>query len=650
LTQWALWLVPGAPLVAAVLIALVGPIRLKGRSHWPCILGIGLAFVASLWLLLSGAATSTADGVATGATYPWIDIGGLDVAVTLRCDAMTAVMLTTVTFVSLLVAVYASGYMHHDPGYPRFFAEVSLFVFSMCMLVLAQSFLVLFVFWEAVGLCSYLLVGFWFGRPAAAAAAKKAFVVNRVGDLGFLIGLFLMWKTFGSLSFDAVLFDQAAIARIAGEQPGTLALICLLLFIGAMGKSAQAPLHVWLPDAMEGPTPVSALIHAATMVTAGVYLVARATPLFVHAPQVQLAVGCVGGVTATMAALIALTQTDLKRVLAWSTVSQLGYMFLALGAGAAGEEAAAFAVMAAMFHLVTHAFFKAVLFLGAGSVMHAMGDVIDMRRFGGLRRIMPQTHWTFLCGTAALAGFPVLAGFWSKDEILVALKHAATDSPYPAAFGALLIAAVLTAVLTAFYSFRAYFLTFWGPEVVPPEAGHHAHESPPSMTVPLMVLGVLALGAGLAIGPTGLFAHYLEHTRSLPEAEPHHLDWLVMAMGTVAALVGIGVAGVMYAGKRTLPATLARAAGPLYGFSQNRFYIDELLTWIVVMPLWVVGRLGVFFDRSAIDGLLDVIAAIPRRLGWALRPLQNGRAPSYAMMMLIGLTASLIFLVVLGSY
>ncbi len=629
-----------------MLIALLGPVQLKGKSHWPCILGIGLALVSSLALLLSGAASEVV--VAPG--FSWIQIGSLDVTVSLRCDAMTAVMLCTVTFVSLLVAIYSSGYMHHDPGYPRFFAEFSLFVFSMVMLVLARNFLVLFVFWEAVGLCSYLLIGFWYSRPSAAAAAKKAFVVNRIGDFGLLCGLFLMWKTFGSLSFDDVLFNAEAIRLVAESQPENLKLICLLLFLGAMGKSAQFPLHVWLPDAMEGPTPVSALIHAATMVTAGVYLVARSTPLFIHAPEVQLGVACIGGLTAIIAALIALTQYDLKRVLAWSTVSQLGYMFLALGAGAAGEHAATFAVTAAMFHLVTHAFFKAVLFLGAGSVMHAMGDVIDMRKFGGLRRLMPRTHWTFLCGTAALAGAPLLAGFWSKDEVLVALKHASQgNGPYATYFFGLLIAALLTAVLTAFYSFRAYFLTFWGAEVIPPEAGHHAHESPSSMTVPLMILGVLAVASGLILGPTGLFPHYLEHTTGLPEAGEHHLDWTIMAGGTIAALAGIFVSWLMYAGTRSVPAQLAKISGPLYGFSQNRFYVDELFAWLIVRPLKALGQIGLLVDRYVIDGLLDLIAAIPRGIGFVLRPLQNGRVPSYAILMLTGLTACLIFLIVLDS-
>ena len=355
------------------------------------------------------------------AQYEWIRIGDLNVSIRLTADAMGAIMLSMVTLVSLLVAIYSAGYMRGDPGYPRFFAEVSLFVFAMCMLVLASNFLVLFVFWEGVGLCSYLLIGFWFRRPSAAAAARKAFLVNRIGDFGFLLGVFLIWVTFGTVNYQGVFENQGFLEQVARDCPGRLELICLLLFLGAVGKSAQFPLHVWLPDAMEGPSPVSALIHAATMVTAGVYMVARCTPLFVHAPLAQLVVAGIGAFTALMAALIALTQNDLKRVLAYSTVSQLGYMFLALGCAAADKHVVTLAVTAAMFHLFTHAFFKALLFLSAGSVMHSMGDVIDMRRFGGLRRVLPMTHLTFLCGAAALAGVPLLSGFWSKDEILAAV-------------------------------------------------------------------------------------------------------------------------------------------------------------------------------------------------------------------------------------
>jgi NADH-quinone oxidoreductase subunit L len=423
-----LWLIPVAPLAAAVIAAVFGPKVLGQRSHLPCWFGLAVAMVCAYVTLFSlvpagfGEHGST-PVIATG--YQLMDVGGMDVRVDIRADAMTAIMLAMVTTVSLLVAVFAAGYMHGDAGYARFFAEFSLFVFSMCMLVLASNFILLFVFWEGVGLCSYLLIGFWYQRPSAAAAAKKAFVVNRIGDFGFIMGVFLIWTTFHSVDFATVLGNPEQIAQLAAAQPGRITLICLLLFLGACGKSAQFPLHVWLPDAMEGPTPVSALIHAATMVTAGVYMVARCTPLFMHSATAQMVVSGIGAVTALIAALTAITQNDLKRVLAYSTVSQLGYMFMALGAAAAGAEATTFAVTAGMFHLFTHAFFKALLFLAAGSVMHAMGDVIDMQRFGGLRRALPITHWTFLCGAAALAGVPLLSGFWSKDEILASLYTAA---------------------------------------------------------------------------------------------------------------------------------------------------------------------------------------------------------------------------------
>ncbi|HEX3600202.1 MAG TPA: NADH-quinone oxidoreductase subunit L, partial [Lacipirellulaceae bacterium] len=427
-----MWLIPLAPLTAAIVTAFLGPRGMREKSHLPCWFGLAVAAVCAYVLLLNvRAGFSEHENTAIVAPgYQWIDVGNMDIHMNLRADAITAMMLSMVTAVSLLVSVFAAGYMHGDPGYPRFFACFSLFVFSMCMLVMSSSFLQLFVFWEGVGLCSYLLVGFWYQKPSAAAAAKKAFVVNRIGDFGFLIGIFLIWTTFHSLDFATVLGHPDQIAQIAAAQPGRITGICLLLLLGAMGKSAQFPLHVWLPDAMEGPTPVSALIHAATMVTAGVYVIARCTPLYVQSPTAQVIVSSVGGITALIAALIALTQFDLKRVLAYSTVSQLGYMFMALGAGSAGGDSATLATSAGMFHLYTHAFFKALLFISAGSVMHSMGDVIDMRRFSGLRRALPTTHWTFLCGAVALAGLPVFSGFWSKDEILAVLYHTSQSGPH----------------------------------------------------------------------------------------------------------------------------------------------------------------------------------------------------------------------------
>ncbi|HVJ87366.1 MAG TPA: NADH-quinone oxidoreductase subunit L [Caulifigura sp.] len=652
-----MWLIPGAPLLAATLIALLGKKLLKGQSHWLCWLGIATAFGSALVLLNSITPQGfVEDGVskpmiATG--FEWINVGFLNVRIDLRADAITSIMLAMVTGVSLLVAMFASGYMHHDPGYPRFFAAFSLFVFSMCMLVLAGSFLMLFVFWEAVGLCSYLLIGFWFRKPSAAAAAKKAFVVNRIGDLGLLVAMFLIWTSFGSLSFDTVLNPASSEWKIIVNQlrdDGTLTAICLCLFLGAMGKSAQFPLHVWLPDAMEGPTPVSALIHAATMVTAGVYLVARSTPLFVFSPFAQAVVSTIGAITALIAALTALTQFDLKRVMAYSTVSQLGYMFMALGAAAAGPEYTAFAVTAAMFHLFTHAFFKALLFLASGSVMHAMGDVIDMRYFSGLRKALPITHATFLVGALALAGIPPLAGFFSKDDILAALSNAMTHSEYKLLFTVIFGSAVFTAFLTAFYTFRAYFMTFWGPEKFPPEAGAHPHEATPIMAFPLGMLALFAAGIGLVAGPmTHWFSEYLSHTvvsDAIMVTKDHpHLHWGLMIFSALVGIAGVFVAWQMYVKNPELAAKAKAASGPGYELSQNKFYFDELFLAIIVKPLRKLASLCVLFDRVVIDGIVDGAGLIPRLLSWAPRPMHAGVVGGYAYVMLLGLIVGVLFVV-----
>jgi NADH-quinone oxidoreductase subunit L len=629
-------------LAAAIVIALLGPKKLGQSSHLPC--WIGLALSAACALVLWGSIVpgkfvehSSTAVLATG--FRWLDIGGMAIDVNLRADAISALMLTMVTTVSTLVAIFAAGYMHGDPGYPRFFAAFSLFVFSMVMLVLSPNFVQLFVFWEGVGVCSYLLIGFWYRKPAAAAAAKKAFVVNRIGDFGFLTAIFLIWTKFGTLDFEQVL-NADRIAEIAAANPGTIATICLLLLLGAAGKSAQFPLHVWLPDAMEGPTPVSALIHAATMVTAGVYLVARCTPLFLAAPDVHVLVSCVGAVTALLAALIALTQYDLKRVLAYSTVSQLGYMFMALGAAAGGEngELATPAVTAGMFHLFTHGFFKALLFLAAGSVMHSMGDVIDMRRFSGLRKALPITHWTFLAGAAALAGFPLLAGFWSKDEILAVLSHASHHPEHGAAFRLVFWIATITAFLTAFYTFRAYFMTFWGSEVFPPEAGHHPHDAPPVMGWPLRLLAVAAIGIGAVAGGTHAFGHYLEHAPSLPRVEGEHgFDLGLMTMSSLVALAGIALAWKTYGGvKRPAP---PRSGWPqiVYDLSLNKFYLDELFYAVLVGPLRQLAHACVWFDNNVIDRTVDLVGAIPRWISTVPRHIQQGIVPSYALMMWAGL-------------
>ncbi len=658
MTEWlhdnVLWVIPAAPLAACLWIVLFQQSFRRAYAHRPVVLALTISFLASLYLMgvvlpeqFGGADAHEGHGAhAAGVTYNvynWINVGALEVDITLRADAMSALMLAMVTSVSLLVAIFASSYMHGDPGYPRFFASIALFVFSMCMLVLASNFLMLFVFWEAVGLCSYLLIGFWYSKPSAAAAAKKAFVVNRIGDFGFLLAVFLIWKTFDTLSFEKILIDPYWIKTIVTTQPEVLTIICLLLFIGAVGKSAQFPLHVWLPDAMEGPTPVSALIHAATMVTAGVYLVARCTPLFVHAPYAQKWVAGIGAATALIAAITALTQYDLKRVLAYSTVSQLGFMFMSLGAAAGNKELAVPAVTFAMFHMFTHAYFKAVLFLSAGSVMHSMGDVIDMRRFGGLRKVLPVTHFAFLAGALALAGFPLFSGFWSKDEILSVLNLARHEGPYDQFFTIICGVALLSSLLTAFYTFRAYFMTFHGEERFPEEAGHHPHDAPPAMAWPLFILALAAIGIGFVTGPTHWYAGYLHHTPNLPHAEEHAPDYFMMAVSSVIAIVGIGVAYAMYGGSRSMVESWRRAAGPLFAWSQQGLYLDAIYLALFVRPLRGLSEASEFFDRLIIDKLVDAVGMIPGLIGSLFRPLQNGLVQHYAAIMLIGVLASLIF-------
>ena len=665
--DWAAALIPLFPLLACLVTVLFGAKVLREKSHWPAILGCGASFLSAITLLYFVSSDEYfPQPFRTIPIYTWMHLTGsdpaspvLDISIALRVDSLSATMLAMVTFISTLVAIYASGYMHGERGYWRFFAAVSLFVFSMIGLVLSANFLQLFVFWEAVGLCSYLLIGFWYEKPEAAKAGMKAFLTNRVGDFGFAAGVFLIWTTFGQVDFDAVLDNPHAIAALLASDPGRLTLICLCLFTGAVGKSAQFPLHVWLPDAMEGPTPVSALIHAATMVTAGVYMVARCTPLFMASPTAQLVVGCIGGFTALLAALIALTQNDLKRVLAYSTVSQLGYMFLGLGTGLV------MGVSGAMFHLITHAFFKALLFLGAGSVMHAMGGVIDMRQFRGLKRVMPQTYWTFLIGALALSGSPFplpFSGFWSKDTILAAVYEASHSGGHEAAhavstaslFGlpAQMLYTILfwmgsfTALLTAFYTFRAFFLTFHGPEKIPHEAGHHAHESPPAMCIPLWILAVGAAVLGAALGHlTGFFDSYL--SRTVDGAAAHHeANWFVIGLSSVVALVGIIAAWMMYSVPSNLPGKLAAAFGPLTRLSQNKFYIDEVYAWFLILPLRGVAQLSRFFDWFVIDGaLVNGISKLPGGLlGRLIRPVQNGLVQFYAVSMMLMLLVMLLAL------
>ncbi len=659
------WLVPFFP-VAGALVAALGARRLKADAHIPVIAGIALAFLVSLFLLFAAGADATTE------VMPWLSVSDLEVPITFRVDGLTTMMLSMVTLVSGLVAVFARGYMAGDPGYPRFFALIGLFVFSMTGLVLSDNYLLTYVFWEGVGVCSYLLIGYWHTRPTAAAAAIKAFLVNRIGDVGFAIAIFWMWSIAPAhdLSYGTILSEKT----LAGIPPVTIAGIAVLLVWAATAKSAQVPLYVWLPDAMEGPTPVSALIHAATMVTAGVYLLARSMPLFVHAPGIQLLIAVIGCATALLSAAIAVTQTDLKRVLAYSTISQLGYMFMALGAGVG--SAAQLAVVAAMFHLFTHAFFKALLFLAAGSVMHAMGDVIDMRRFRGLRFRLPYTCWTFAVGGLALAGVFPLAGFFSKDEILLALRTAVHEGHafgWGWIYGLIYWIAVFTAFLTAFYTGRAFFMTFFGPEKLPspddPEAppadaatahaasephaeggGHdnHAHghgshvgqESSPVMTYPLLALaactaliGLVCLLAAPFAGTTGWFEHHLQATLSFESlGNGHHgFDWSTAFVSTVSALLGLGLSYLMYAAPSPVPARLAERFRPLYDASVHKFRVDEIYGAVFVQTTRGLAIVCEFLDDYIVNRLVIGVAKLPRIFGRdILAPYQNGLLQFYA--------------------
>jgi NADH-quinone oxidoreductase subunit L len=717
MTETLLILIPALPLCAAVVTACLGP-WLKTRSHWPVVIAMVLAFLSSLMLLKEvnsdaefGSHAATAPGhigyEKTFTLWSWADVQdaypesvslgspadrevtrskrvmptapaalpvsgttpNFSIAVTLRADSLTAMMLSMVTFISTLVAIYSIGYMHGDRGYWRFFSYIGLFVFSMTMLVSVSNFVLLYVFWEAVGLCSYLLVGFWYEKPAAVAAGKKAFLVNRIGDFGFALGLFLIWTTYGTLDFHDTPAPVAAAGQIeaagpaAVYPPGVLGqsrlaipngggyvggavgtAICLLLLAGACGKSAQFPLYVWLPDAMEGPTPVSALIHAATMVTAGVYMIARCTPLFAAAPQAQHMVALVGCFTALLAGLIAITQNDLKRVLAYSTISQLGYMFLSLGIGWLPG------IIFGMFHLFTHAFFKALLFLGAGSVMHGMGGVVDMRRIGGLRRIMPVTCFTFLIGCLALSGLWPFAGFWSKDGILATVFERGQAGGTAHVFGirwltdalfhqALYWVGLATALLTALYTFRAFFATFYGPQRIPEEAGHHAHESPRTMTIPLMILAVCAAVVGFAfVSSFGDFLRLAPSLAKMPAVEENPaIHSQVAVTSTLVALAGIGIAAFFYLGDRSQVNLLARVLRPFYRLSYGKFFVDPVYDWLVVKPFRALAWICYFLDRHLIDGLVNLLGAIPPLIGSALRSLQNGVVQFYAMAMILGL-------------
>lgn len=586
----------------------------------------------------------------------WIESGGLEASWALRIDTLTVVMLVVVNTVSALVHIYSIGYMHHDPNRPRFFAYLSLFTFAMLMLVTADNLVQMFFGWEGVGLASYLLIGFWYKKPSANAAAIKAFVVNRVGDFGFALGIFGVFVLFGSVNLGTIFANAATFIPAEGAPQGgavltflgyaldkqaAMTIVCLLLFMGAMGKSAQVPLHTWLPDAMEGPTPVSALIHAATMVTAGVFMLARLSPLFELSHSALTVVTFIGAFTAFFAATVGLVQNDIKRVIAYSTCSQLGYMFVALGVGAYG---------AAIFHLFTHAFFKALLFLGSGSVIHAVSDEQDMRRMGGLRKLIPTTYWMMVIGTLALTGvgIPVTvigtAGFFSKDAIIES-AFASHNSVAALAFVLLVVAACFT----SFYSWRLIFMTFHGQPRASHEVMHHVHESPPVMLVPLFILAAGALFAGIIFHGAFIGEGYAEFWKAslftLPDNhilhEIHELPLWVELAPFVAMLIGFAIAWQFYIRAPEMPKTLAAQHRGLYAFLLNKWYFDELYDFLFVRP---AKRLGHFLwktgDGTVIDGLgPDGISARVVDVTNRVVKLQTGYLYHYAFAMLIGVAA-----------
>ncbi|MDQ7859232.1 MAG: NADH-quinone oxidoreductase subunit L [Armatimonadota bacterium] len=631
------WLIPVLPLVACALIFAFGP-RLPGRGAYVAIAGIGLAALLSIGIFVEGLGGAKAHEL----NVRWVPYGQTALDLGLRVDNLTTVMLLVVTIVGSMIFVYSVGYMHDDPRFSRFFAYLSLFAASMLLLVLANNLLFLYAGWELVGLCSYLLIGFYFEKPSAARASMKAFVTTRVGDLFMFLGILLVFFTLGTFRFEEI-FAKVHAGALEGMMVGGLPLltvVAVLLFGGAIGKSAQVPLHTWLPDAMEGPTPVSALIHAATMVAAGVYMVARTYLLFFESPGhgALTVVAWIGAVTALMAATIAVVQDDIKRVLAYSTISQLGYMMLGLGM---------LGYAAGMFHLMTHAFFKALLFLGAGSVIHAM-HTNDIKAMGGLARAMPSTYWTFLIGTLALAGVPPFAGFWSKDEILLEAFHHHRG---------LYAMALAAAFLTAFYMFRVIFYTFAGTT-----RSHHAHphESPAVMTRPLWVLAVFSAGIGLVGAPFlgNPFHHYL-HFEGLKAPA---FSWGVALAGVGASGAGIAAAAAVYHWKVVPSGALRRAAGPLFTLVAHKYYFDELYAAAVVRPTLAVARalrtfdvyvidlivnlfgfagLGLarlyrVFDLYVVDGAVNLLGWIAQTAGGVLRYVQTGRAQNYLLAIALG--------------
>ncbi|MFQ5651659.1 MAG: NADH-quinone oxidoreductase subunit L [bacterium] len=624
----SLWLIPLLPFAGFVVNGLFGAKLSEKQVGAIGCAAIGLAFLASCTVFVQFVALPEEQRVVVQSLYTWIETGNFKVQVSFLLDALSLVMILVVTGVGTLIHIYSVGYMRGDRGFSRYFAFLNLFTFSMLLLVMADNFLLLFVGWEGVGLCSYLLIGFWFENDDTAYAGRKAFVVNRIGDFGFLLGLFLIFAHFGSLSFDGV-FSQAQTVLTTGLATA----ICLLLFVGAAGKSAQIPLYVWLPDAMAGPTPVSALIHAATMVTAGVYMVARCHVLYLHSPLAMNVLAVTGLATAFLAATIAMVHTDIKRVLAYSTISQLGFMFLACGVGA---------FSAGIFHVSTHAYFKALLFLSAGSVMHALSNETDMTRMGGLKSRLPVTYRVFVIGAMALAGVPLLSGFFSKDEIL--WKTASS----PLGNFKLWLAGAAVAGLTAFYTFRLIYMTFHGDLRVPPEIRAKIHESPKIMTVPLTILAFLSIVGGF-VGIPHLFPHiqhfldpvfkrYVTTDLFAGRHELVALELLFMTLSALIALLGIGFAYWLYRARPGLAAALATSLKGLRTFLHNKWYVDELYDLLIVRPVSWFSHLVLWrwLDVRLIDGFVNQIASWTGRASDNVRRIETGLLQNYALAIVFG--------------
>lgn len=625
-----IWLIPILPLAGFIINGLGRNSLSKGIIGFIGSLLVLVSFGLSLAVFFQIKSTGNPVNVAY---FDWINAGPVHVPFAFLIDQLSSIMLLIITGVGFLIHLYSIGYMHHDKGFGKFFAYLNLFVFFMLLLVLGSNYIIMFIGWEGVGLCSYLLIGFWYTNPSYADAAKKAFIMNRIGDLGFLLGVFLMIYAFGTLEF-ATLFPKVAALKV-GAAP--LTAITMLLFVGAIGKSAQLPLFTWLPDAMAGPTPVSALIHAATMVTAGIYMIARSNILYSMAPFTMEVVAIVGLATALFAALIALTQTDIKKVLAYSTVSQLGYMFLGLGVGA---------YTGSFFHVLTHAFFKALLFLGAGSVIHAMSDEQDMRKMGGLKSKLPVTFATMLIGTIAISGIPPFSGFFSKDEILAhAYAHSTT----------FYVVGVFTAMLTSFYMFRMMYLTFWGKFRGTHEQEHHLHESPATMTIPLIILAILSIVGGLIGVPEVLGGHHeLGHYLApvfkasaavLPSSElSSSTEWILMGVSVGVALFALIYAYIKYVQNGRVPVADTEERPALSSLSYHKFYVDELYDFVIRKPL---DFLSTFFynvvDKMGIDGLVNGLGKGTIETSKGLRLLQTGNVGFYIFVMVLGIIAILLY-------